>query len=102
MPSPLFAVGTSAEVIEAVITGEAANSGGGGLTSASLAEDLLLPLSLVFERLPSLTVGFPTLRGAAMAASGVIKIVNESKQAMNTLRLLGAGLGDNFFTMILF
>jgi hypothetical protein len=53
-------------------------------------------LTLVFERLPFLTVGLPALR--PKAASGVISIVNDSKQAMNTLRLLGAGLGDNFMT----
>jgi hypothetical protein len=82
--------------------GAAGCGGAKGVTSASLAEEVMLPLLLVFEALPSLTVGLPTFRGAAMAASGVINMVNDSKQATNTLRLLGAGLGDNFITMILF
>jgi hypothetical protein len=37
-----------------------------------------------------------------MAAIGVIRIANESKQATNTLRLLGVESGDNFFTAIVF
>jgi hypothetical protein len=80
--------------------GAAGCGGAKGVTSVSLAEELILPLLLVFEALPSLTVGLPTLR--AKAASGVINMENESKQATNTLRLLGVGLGDNFITMILF
>ena len=89
-----------ASVIVAVMFGAAGGGGAKGVTSVSLAEELILPLLLVFEEFPSLTLGLPTLR--AMAASGVISIENDSKQATNTLRLLGAGLGDNFITMILF
>src|SRR5882724_3567583 len=97
LPSPSSF--SSESTFVAVMVGTTGWGGGnGGLTSASLTGDLLLPVSFVFERLPSLTVGLPTLRGAAMAAIGVISIVNESKQATNTLRLLGAGSGDNLFT----
>jgi hypothetical protein len=80
--------------------GAAGCGGAKGVTSVSLAEELILPLLLVFEALPSLTAGLATLR--AMAASGVISIENDSKQEMNTLRLLGVVLGDDFITMILF
>ena len=67
---------------------------GGGLTKSSSAGDLV---SLGGTEL-FFTVRLTPDLGALMAAIGVIRIANESKQAMNTLRLLGVGSGDNFFT----
>lgn len=67
----------------------------GGLTNNSSADDLTLlasgALRLAGEREPFLTVGLLPIPGAAIAAMGVIRIVNESRQATKTLRLPGEG-----------
>jgi hypothetical protein len=74
----------------------------GGLTNGATSEELLVFASLfVEEREPSLTVGLLTPFGAAMAAKGVIRIVNDRRQAKKTRRLPAAGSGDNCFTTYL-
>jgi hypothetical protein len=71
----------------------------GGMTNGAASEDRLVFASLfVEEGEPSRTAGTLTLRGAAMAAKGVIRIVNDRRQATNTRRLPAAGSGDNSFT----
>src|SRR2546430_17220880 len=77
-----------------------AGSGIGPLTNRSSAADLLTWPVTEPRCLPSFATGFPVLRGAAMAAMGVIKIVKESRQATNTLGVPGTGSEDDFFTVI--
>src|SRR5713226_10337401 len=89
LPSPLLPVGTSAAVIDAVMVG--ATGCGGGLTNAALATLALLLVSVTVETERSFTVGLPADFGAANAAKGMIRIANESKQAVNTLVLPGVG-----------
>jgi len=69
--------------------------GKGGLTSASLAADPLLAAGIE----PFFTAGTPPGFRAAIAAQGVISMVRESKQAMNTLRLPGVGWRVCFTTI---
>src|SRR5712692_5093059 len=104
LPSRLFAVAVSAAVIVAVTdptTGGANGSGAGsgfgpgsvdatvslgGLTKISSAEDFALSvLSVLFATVVRAS------EGAATAAIGVIRIVNDNRQATNTRRLLDEG-----------
>src|SRR3982074_3614711 len=98
LPSPLLPVGTSAAVIEAEMLG--ATGCGGGLTNASLATLALLLVSVAVERERSFTVALPADLGAANAAKGMIRIANDSKQAVNTLILPGVGEGDTCIQLL--
>jgi hypothetical protein len=71
----------------AVIVGTTGGSAGidGELTNTSDADDSVLLGGTDF----SLTVGRAPLLGAARAAMGVINMAKESRQAPNTLLLLG-------------
>jgi len=72
----------------------------GGMTNGAGSDELLVFASLfVEERELFVTVGLMTPLGAAMAAKGVIRIVNDSRQATKTRRLPAAGSGDNCFTI---
>jgi hypothetical protein len=62
-----------------------ATGGGRGSTNSSLTECL----ALVGRTADVLVIGRLTDRGVATLASGLINIVNESKQAPNTLLLPG-------------
>jgi len=74
----------------------------GGMTNGAGSEELLVFASLfVEERGPFVTVGILTPLGAAMAAKGVIRIVNDRRQATKTRRLPAAGSGDKCFTTYL-
>jgi len=82
--------------------GAGALDGVGGLMNGAASEELPVLASLfVEERGPLVTVGLMTPLGAAMAAKGVIRIVNDRRQATKTRRLPAAGSGDKCFTTYL-
>jgi len=76
-----------ASVIVAVMFGAAGCGAAKGVTRVSLAEELILPLLLVFEECPSLTLGLGPDFAAEICAKGMTRIEKERRHDVNALRV---------------
>jgi hypothetical protein len=81
--------------------GAGAGSGTAAGTGSSASDASVASLRSAGTEFFSLVIGLILVRGVAIAAIGVIKIANDSKQATNTLALPGINSGFDCFTVVI-
>src|ERR1700752_3984347 len=96
----VVAVGRPSSIVATITgaSGTGAGSGTGALANAFAAGAFLTSPCTEPNCLRGLETGVRIPPGAAIAAIGVIRMANKSRQATNTLTLPGTSAGIEFFT----